>query len=234
HFSRCIILSKRTERQWPPVPGDFSVKDPTGCVAVCTLGKKFDVPAEYAIIGSCKTENIGIERVIINIISNPSIRFLILAGPEVPGHLTGDSMRSLYNEGVEEATRKIIGARGAIPYIENVSLEGVERFRQQLEFFDMVNNSDPEAIALKVEELNNRNPGPNTEPPIWVEFTVRKAARAPTSFSEGISLLPELGLNVDPMTSLVTTRSSGAIITSSIGIKVKVDDDGSMMVGKEL
>ncbi|MGY5874637.1 MAG: tetrahydromethanopterin S-methyltransferase subunit A [Candidatus Thorarchaeota archaeon] len=227
-------MSKKSQRQWPPVPGDFTVKNPDGCVAVCTLGKKFDIPASYGIIGSCKTENIGIERVIINIISNTSIRFLILAGPEVPGHLTGDSMRSLYAEGVEAATRKIIGARGAIPYIENVSLDGVERFRQQLEFIDMVNNSDPDAIALKVEELNNRNPGPINEPPIWVDFTARKTTKTIPSFSDGISLLPELGLNIDPLTSLVTARSSGAIITSSIGIRVKTDDDGSMMVGKEL
>ncbi|MFW9927592.1 MAG: tetrahydromethanopterin S-methyltransferase subunit A, partial [Candidatus Thorarchaeota archaeon] len=104
------------EQDWPPVPGDFEVKDPTKCVAVCTLGKKIEVDADYAIIGTCKTENIGIERVIINIISNPNIRYLILAGPEVPGHLTGRSLRALYHNGVDRETRKIIDAEGAIPY----------------------------------------------------------------------------------------------------------------------
>ncbi|MHA2376023.1 MAG: hypothetical protein ACXAB9_07620 [Candidatus Thorarchaeota archaeon] len=65
-------------RPWPPVPGDFEVRNPLSCVAICTLGKKLHIEADYSIIGTCKTENIGIERVIINVISNPRIRFVIL------------------------------------------------------------------------------------------------------------------------------------------------------------
>ena len=80
-----VTLNKQLDTDWPPAPGDFEVKDPQSCIGICTLGKKIDVPSNYAIIGTCKTENIGIERVIINIISNSNIRFLILAGPEVPG-----------------------------------------------------------------------------------------------------------------------------------------------------
>ena len=92
-------------KQWPPVSGDFEVRNPERPVAVCTLGKKIHVDADYSIIGTCKTENIGIERIIINVISNPSIRFLILAGPEVPGHHTGSSLSSLYHNGIESDTR---------------------------------------------------------------------------------------------------------------------------------
>ena len=118
------------DHEWPPISGDFEIGDPSHCVAICTLGKKIRVDTEYAIIGSCKTENIGIERVVINVISNPKVRYLILAGPEVPGHLTGRSMRALYQNGVDPETRKIIDAEGAIPYIENIPLEGIEQFRE--------------------------------------------------------------------------------------------------------
>ena len=56
-----------------------------------------------AIAGPCKTENLGIEKVVANIISNPNIRFLILAGAEVQGHITGQSFKALHENGAEDS-----------------------------------------------------------------------------------------------------------------------------------
>jgi tetrahydromethanopterin S-methyltransferase subunit A len=225
------------ENSWPHVPGDFEVGDPTDSVAICTLGKKFPVPGRYAIIGTCKTENIGIERVIINIISNPAIRFLILSGPEVPGHLTGSSMKALYENGVDSDTRKIIDAPGAIPYIENVPLEGVERFRRQIEFVDMMNNSLSEKIAERASELQARNPGPYDEEPIFIDFRGSSGPVQRIGVSGSITLLPEFGVSLDPFTFLVASQKTGAIITahpSSIGIEVQSTETGTTLIGKEL
>ncbi|MHA2068856.1 MAG: tetrahydromethanopterin S-methyltransferase subunit A, partial [Candidatus Thorarchaeota archaeon] len=197
---------------WPHVPGDFEINNPNGSVAICTLGKKFPVPGGHAIIGTCKTENIGIERVIINVISNPSIRFLILSGPEVPGHLTGSSMKSLYENGVDPETRKIIDAPGAIPYIENVPLEGVERFRNQIEFVDMMNNSRAEAIAEKAAELHARNPGSFVEAPMFIDFRGSSGTTQRIGIGASIPLLPEFGVSMDPFSFLVAPQDTGALI----------------------
>jgi tetrahydromethanopterin S-methyltransferase subunit A len=222
---------------WPHVPGDFEVGDPNHSVAICTLGKKFPVHGSYAIIGTCKTENIGIERVIINIISNPSIRFLILSGPEVPGHLTGSSMKALYKNGVDPDTRKIIDAPGAIPYIENVPLEGVDRFRTQIEFVDMMNNSRSEEIAEKAAELEARNPGSFTGDPMFIDFRGSKGTTQRIGVGSSITLLPEFGVSLNPYSFLVTPQETGAVITthpSAIGIEVQSSDSGTILIGKEV
>ena len=224
------------KHEWPPVPGDFEVKDPSHCVAICTLGKQIEVSGEHAIIGSCKTENIGIERVIINVISNPNIRFLILTGPEVPGHLTGRTLRALHKNGIDSKTRKIIEAEGAIPYIENVPIEGVERFRQQVELIEMINTLNSEEIERKSAEVAARNPGPLSEDAIWIEFKAASSESRRPRISSEIILLPEFGTVFDYATSLVTKFESQSIITehpSPIVVEVREIDSGTLLVGKE-
>jgi len=224
------------EQKWPPVSGDFEVRNPDLPVAICTLGKKFEVPGDYSIIGTCKTENIGIERIIVNVISNPSIRFLILAGPEVPGHHTGASLTSLYHNGIESDTRRIIEATGAIPYIENVPLEAVERFRKQIEFVNMMNVSDPGRISSVAAELNERDPGRYSEDPIWIDFKGSPKKTASVSMVADVSLLPELGVFYHPDTSTVFTQSMDAVVSEnpvSIGVEVRKHGNGTILVGKE-
>ena len=223
--------------KWPPIPGDFKVGDPSGCVAVCTLGKKIHVDADYAIIGTCKTENIGIERVVVNVISNSSVRFLILAGPEVPGHLTGSSLRCLYEQGIDPDTRKIIDAPGAIPYIENIPVEAVERFRSQIEFVDMMNNSRSKDIASKVLELNGMNPGMYPEEAIWIDFAAASRPATAVGLRASISLLPEYGVSLGPSSSIVARNEARAIISvhpTFVGAEARDADPGTINVGKEL
>jgi tetrahydromethanopterin S-methyltransferase subunit A len=224
-------------RHWPPIPGDFEVKNPQSCVAICTLGKKLHVDADYAIIGTCKTENIGIERVIINVISNPKIRFVILAGPEVPGHKTGSSFSSLYKNGVDEETRKIVDAPGAIPYIENVPLDGVERFRNQIQFVDMMNVSNSDRIASKVGELLGQNPGVYNAEPFWVDFKVKGRDAKRGSFTGSVALLPEYSTYIDPSISFVAKQELDATVSvspSSLGVRVLTNKKGTILVGREL
>ena len=51
-------------------------------------------PEGLAIVGTMHTENLGIERVIKNVLANPHIRFLLLCGEDTQqavGHLPGQS-----------------------------------------------------------------------------------------------------------------------------------------------
>jgi tetrahydromethanopterin S-methyltransferase subunit A len=209
------------------------VNDPSHSIAICTLGKKIEISGEYAIAGSCKTENIGIERVII---SNPNIRFFILAGPEVPGHLTGRTLRALYHNGVDPGTRKIINAEGAIPYIENVPLEGIDRFREQVVLEDMINVLDPILIQEKARLLAEQHPGPYLKDAIWIETKAAHGKTRPTSIGANIIILPEYGVMLEHTSFLVTKQEAHATITnhpSSIVIEVRTSDTGTLLVGKE-
>jgi len=153
---------KATAEGWPIVNGDYITGDPESPVAVTTLASHNEdvgASAGAAISGPCKTENLGIEKVVANIISNPNIRFLVLCGAEVQGHITGQSIEALHQNGVDPDKRSIVGATGAIPFVENVPDEGIERFQQQVEIVNMIDNEDAGAITSKVKECIEKDPG---------------------------------------------------------------------------
>lgn len=163
---------KEPAEGWPIVAGDYIVGDPESPVAAVTLASHIEsIPhdAGAAIAGPCKTENLGIEKVISNTISNPNIRFLILCGSEVQGHIVGQSMKALHENGIDPEKKNIIGADGAIPYIENIPIEGVERYREQFEIVDLIDVEDAAAIQSKVKECIEKDPGAFEEEPMVIK-----------------------------------------------------------------
>jgi hypothetical protein len=84
-----------------------------------------------AISGMLQTENIGLEKMICNIVANPNIRYILLCGRESAGHLPGESLLALKQKGVAD-TKQIIGTRAPTPHLYNIPLELIERFRNQI------------------------------------------------------------------------------------------------------
>ena len=165
-----MVDKKAPADGWPVISGDYIVGDPESPVAVTTLASHIEAELSgAAIAGPCKTENLGIEKVVANIISNPNIRFLILAGAEVQGHITGQSIQALYENGADADKKKIIGATGAIPFVENVPLDGIERFQQQLEIIDLIDTEDIGTIQAKINECVEKDPGALEADPIVME-----------------------------------------------------------------
>jgi tetrahydromethanopterin S-methyltransferase subunit A len=156
---------------WPIVKGDFQPGDANSPVAVMTCGSHLDekgiCDGGAAICGSCKTENLGLEKVIANIISNPNIRFLLLCGTEVKGHLAGQTMVALHKGGVKEG--RVVGAEGAIPFIENLNDAAIKRFQEQVELVNIMEAEDTGAIKAKINELKGRDPGAFAADPMIVE-----------------------------------------------------------------
>ena len=72
---------------WPVIDGSYTIGDPTAPVAVCALTSDeliqplVTVPG-VAIAGEVQTANLGIERIILNVTANPSIRFLLPCGKD--------------------------------------------------------------------------------------------------------------------------------------------------------
>jgi tetrahydromethanopterin S-methyltransferase subunit A len=172
---------------WPIVQGDFHAGDANSPVAVMTCGSHLDEKGicdkGAAICGSCKTENLGLEKVIANIISNPNIRFLMLCGTEVKGHLAGQTMAALHKGGVKDG--RVVGAEGAIPFIENLNDAAIKRFQEQCELVNIMESEDLGAIGAKINELKGRDPGAFAADPMVIE--VKEAAGGIETAAAGVN-----------------------------------------------
>jgi tetrahydromethanopterin S-methyltransferase subunit A len=171
---------KGFEDPWPPVRGDYQVGDPSAGVAVVTLASTFPV-RDAAIAGPCKTENLGIEKIVANVISNCNIRFLILCGVESKGHLPGNTILALHKNGIDEQGR-IIGSQGAIPFIQNLPPEAIRRFQEQVELIDLIGREDLEEIGEQISRYNRLARPYPAEP---FQVIKRKAASRQIAFGKG-------------------------------------------------
>jgi len=151
------------EESWPSVVGEYTSfcdgKDSSCPVAVSTLASveladeiSKNRPDELCIVGKTETENIGIDKIIKNIVTNRTIKYLILAGEEVKGHFTGNTLLSLWKSGVDENMR-VIGANGKRPILRNVTTDEIEAFREQINVVDMIGCDDSGAIIEKIKEI---------------------------------------------------------------------------------
>ena len=163
-LSRTFASTKAKKSAWPFVPGTYFVKDPGAPVAVTTLGSvdlakevSQGAPDGLCIVGKVETENIGIEKIIKNVLSNPAIRYLLCVGKEPPKHLTGATMIALFKNGVDE-NNKIIGSPGMRPMLPNTTAEEVAAFRQRIEPVDMISCTDIGEIHAKITELASSAP----------------------------------------------------------------------------
>jgi tetrahydromethanopterin S-methyltransferase subunit A len=158
-LTRTFASTKRKKAQWPFVLGKYFVIDSAAPVAVTTLGsvdlaeKVSSFPPDgLCIVGKVETENIGIEKIIKNVISNPAIRYLICAGDEPPKHLTGATIMALFQNGVDGQNR-IVGSPGMRPILPNTSPEEIDQFRRQVEPIDMIGCRDVTDIHKQIAEL---------------------------------------------------------------------------------
>ena len=141
------------------------------------------IEAGAALSGTVQTENIGFEKIICNIVANPNIRYLILGGPESGGHLTGEALKALMRHGVDEKMR-IVGTDAPHPFLFNLPLKMIERFRKQLFLIDLQFEGDPGLIRKAVWSCYQESPvefrgyslydpGAYPEPPLSGKITWR-------------------------------------------------------------
>ncbi|MDY6834679.1 MAG: tetrahydromethanopterin S-methyltransferase subunit A [Chloroflexota bacterium] len=139
------MLKVKTPEGYPPEEGRYARGNDYSPVAVCVILDDFDyrIPADLqelvmagidsgaALSGMLQTENVGTEKLICNIIANPNIRYIVLCGRESPGHMPGQSLLCLKQNGVDESMN-IIGSTGPTPYLSNLPVDVVSRFREQI------------------------------------------------------------------------------------------------------
>ena len=115
---------------YPPEEGRYVRGNDLSPVAVCVILKwpddeipegierlvRVGVETGAALAGTLQTENIGIEKMICNLVANPNIRYLVVCGPESPGHAVGQSLKALSLNGLDKDHR-IIGSEAPTPYL---------------------------------------------------------------------------------------------------------------------
>jgi tetrahydromethanopterin S-methyltransferase subunit A len=145
------------------MPGTYQVGDPNGPVAVCALtSERLISPLVavrgVAIAGMVYTANLGITRIIVNITSNPAIRFLLICGKDSALFRPGQSLVALAEKGVDDK-RRIIDAAGYDPVLPSIDPEQVAQFRKQVEVLDWTGEEDLQVLRERVKSLSDRNPG---------------------------------------------------------------------------
>ena len=168
-LTKTFASTRNSKQNWPFVPGKYFIHDPQAPVAVTTLGSvdlareiSEQAPAGLCIVGKVETENIGVEKIVKNILSNSAIRYLVCAGKEPPKHLTGATFFALFANGID-ADKKITGSPGMRPVLPNTSSDEVAQFRSQVTPIDMIGETDIEVIIDKVTELSRNSDSPGGE-----------------------------------------------------------------------
>jgi tetrahydromethanopterin S-methyltransferase subunit A len=152
------------DESWPAVAGEYVVLDKNAPVAVSTLADVLLAevlasrqPSGLAIVGKTETENIGIDKVVKNVITNPALRYLIVAGLDPRGHNTGKTLVALAENGVDTNGR-IIRSPGKRPILRNVSAAEIQAFRAQVQVLDMIGCDDADEIDTRIDRLSKQTP----------------------------------------------------------------------------
>jgi len=140
---------------WPVAEGRYQIGNKDSPIAVCTNASIDEINLDLkkvAILGKCVTENIGIEKIIQNIVSNPNIRYLILCGRQSKGHFVSQAIESLKKNGID-SKKRIIGALGNMPYLRNIDESLIDRFREQVEMINIEGETNSQKIGKIIEEI---------------------------------------------------------------------------------
>lgn len=159
--------------EYYPWGGEFTVCTLAGNTAVVLLNIDYIPPENVAVYGPLKTENIGIEKIVANVISNPNIRFLVICGEEIRGHRSGESLVCLNKHGLDEKNR-IKKAPGAIPFIENLDKDAINRFQKQIKIVDLIGTTHKKTIDEQIKNLLETQTEPMDKPYIAIKIVTEK------------------------------------------------------------
>ncbi len=145
---------------WPPVEGRYEVGNKESPVALCTNRTIDEIevnPEKVAIWGKCVTASVGIEKIIQNVVSNPNIRYLVLCGKASKGHFPAQAIEALVENGIDK-DKKIIGAKGAMPFLKNIDQKMIDRFREQIKPVNIMGETDSQKIDKIIDKLLETKP----------------------------------------------------------------------------
>ncbi len=261
------MLKVEPPAEYPPEEGRYLRGNDYSPVAVVAILDSDDekIPSELsqlataavdagaALAGTLQTENLGIEKIVANIVANPNIRFIVLCWREAQGHNPAEALRCLVENGVaEDKRRTIIGATAQTPYLANISLDAIERFRKQVRIVNLIREDDPpfgmlpenvkDAVRACIQEKPTEfeeyllyDPGAWPEPAICENLEMRLAEPwRPEMSSEEIETLEKMKLAGEKQTLDSEAKiqrlpqrneEDDAVLMGLLGLQQAMDDE---------
>jgi tetrahydromethanopterin S-methyltransferase subunit A len=169
----------------PPIVGDVVFGSFDSPVAVCTLASRSLLPElagrpEIAVAGRVFTENVGVEKMVQNLVALPDVRLLVVCGRETP-HRVGQTILALHRAGLDQAGR-VIGSEAPEPLLPNLRADQLRAFQQRVAVIDMIGVVDAETIVARARVLADlpapepASIAPADEAPAVVDAVERLAA----------------------------------------------------------
>ena len=118
-------------------------------IAICTLSSldllkeiknNNQIMEKIAIVGRLLSENKGIDEIIKFTTNNKSVKYLLLCGEEVKGHLSGQTLIALKKNGIDQ-NKKVINATAPYPFLA-CSNDEVEYFRHHINIINKIGLKD--------------------------------------------------------------------------------------------
>lgn len=142
-----------------PIPEEFYIGNSGSSLAICTLSnidllRKFSKPEwldRLSIVGRLLSENKGIDSMVKYVNNNRKITTIIVCGKEVWGHKAGQSLFSLYENGMNENNR-IIGSNSPDPYL-TVSHSQIRYFQKNITLVNLIDETDFGKIVERIKNL---------------------------------------------------------------------------------
>jgi len=156
-----IASNTRVSKFYPPAkwsypePGTYETDNPLAPSVVVLPTPSSDLmrvglETGVAIVGFVRTANVGIEKIIANVVANPNIRWVIVFGKESEGHAPGETIVALHQNGIDKQG-KVKGSRGLTPYLLNLPRKAIDRFRSQVRIIDAIGCDHPEILRKLIK-----------------------------------------------------------------------------------
>ncbi|MGZ5509117.1 MAG: tetrahydromethanopterin S-methyltransferase subunit A [Nitrososphaeraceae archaeon] len=130
-------------------------------IAICTLASldllkeiknNNEIMEKISIVGRLLSENKGIDEIINFTKKNTLLKYILVCGEDVKGHLPGQTLISLKENGID-INKKIMKSSGAYPFLTG-STQDVESFRNQVNIINKKGLKDINKIKDIVLNLN--------------------------------------------------------------------------------
>ena len=104
----------------------------------------------YAVVGQLYSEA-GVNFIVRNILANPKIRYVVLAGQEHPREKSGQAFINLIEKGVDKENRIIGTKNGFID--KEIPQKAINQFRKSIKIIDLRGVINPSKIQKTIEKL---------------------------------------------------------------------------------
>src|SRR5699024_7022846 len=182
-YTAWACASRRSARRCPSPPpagrraptrgrGPVRPGDGGAGVGVCTLtdsglADRLSGLPGVVVAAPLRTANIGIEQIVHAVLARPSLRALLVCGADSRLFRPGQSLIALLRHGLDGDGGRICRAEGYEARLPGLSVQQVERFRNQLVWHDSrgVDNAwEPAAEVAALHAAIRRNPAPPASP----------------------------------------------------------------------